>query len=134
MKCLLAFVLIAVSAFALQTAQQAKRLSREQAELLARTAADAQGLTKLRGFALEPAQMKEFPDFYFFDALVAEPGAQGFSGHYAVSKLTGDVWDPFKCGRISSGALSELQRKIRSDLGLTAAEYRRHARNKPCLV
>lgn len=111
-----------------------KPLSLEQAQSLARAAAEEEGLTRMRGFALENGRMEEFPAFYFFDAIVAAPGAEGFSGHYAVDKFTCEVWDPYKCSRLTGPNLSQLQRKLRAELGITNKRSRQHRRDSPCLT
>lgn len=110
-------------------------LTLAEAELLARAAAEPSGVTKLYGFSLEPVgEMEGFPNFLFFDAYVATPGAQGTSGHYAVNKFTGDVWNPFGCSRFSNPQLLKLQRELRRKLGLTPEEYEHHEKDDPCLV
>jgi hypothetical protein len=112
-----------------------KYLSVEQAEFLARTAANETGIAKLKGFSLERAQLDEFPDFYFFDALVSEPGAEGFSGHYAVNKYNGDVWNPYRCSRFSGKNLIKIQKKIKKEIGLkTEKQSPNFKDNPPCLA
>ena len=134
LKFILATVLLAVLSPAVIFGGASKQFTPEQAELLARAAAEAKGVTKLSGFSLERARMEQFPNFYFFDALVSERGAEGFSGHYAVHKLTGDVWDPYACSRLSSPRLLALQRKLRKEMGLTTKEYELHQKDDPCLA
>ncbi len=131
----LAIIILLASAVSLAAWDSApKQLTPEQAELLARTAAESIGLTKLKGFSLDMSQIKEFPDYYFFEVLINQPGAQGISERYAVNKLTGDVWATFGCSRVSSRHLASLQRKMRSELGLGEKEYSRHRKDaSPCL-
>ena len=133
MKQKMVFLLLLTVPVVLIAGEPSKRLSVEQAELLARTAAESSGVTRLKGFSLEKASLKQFPDFYFFDAIVAEAGAEGFSGHYAVNKITGEVWDPYKCARFSDPHLSKLQNKMRKELGLSGEDYRQHRNDNPCL-
>jgi hypothetical protein len=112
-----------------------KTITLQQAESLAEAAAEPTGVTKLQGFALElDSGLIGFPDFYFFSAYVAVPGAQGTSGHFAVNKFTGDVWDPFGCYPLSNPKLMELQKELRKDLGVTLGEYRKLQKKDPCLV
>jgi hypothetical protein len=133
MKSSLIVLLLVTFSLAINALDTPRQFSLEQAELLARTAAEATGVTKLKGFSLERAQMVQFPDFFFFDALVSEPGAEGFSGHYAVHKITGEVWDPYACSRLSNPRLSELQRRLRKEIGLSAKLYKQHRKDNPCL-
>lgn len=133
MKQAIIFLVFAATSVVLKAGDQSKCFSIEQGELLARTAAEPSGVTKLGGFSLERETMKQFPDFYFYDALVSEPGAEGFSGHYAVNKFTGEVWDPQRCSRFSDPDLSKLQRNMRKELGLSAKAYRQHRKSDPCL-
>ena len=128
------FVMAAISA-TLWANEVPKQFSVEQAELLARTAAQGVGTTKLKGFSLERAQLDQFPEFYFFDALVSEPGAEGFSGHYAVNKFTGEVWDPYRCLRFSDAHLLKVQRQMRKEIGLSAQGLRQRRKDEPpCLA
>lgn len=126
--------LLLLFGLSLKTIAEPRRISVEHAKLLARAAAESEGLTRLKGFALEEARLEQFPDFYFFDALVSEPATEGFSGHYAVDKLTGDVWDPYKCTRFSGPHLLKLQRQFKQQLGSNAREDRQLAKDKPCLI
>jgi len=134
MKTLLAAVLLVTLAPGMIAADAPRELSPEEVELLARTAAEATGVAKLKGFSLARAQMYQFPHFYFFDALVSEPEAQGFSGHYAVNKITAEVWDPYGCSRLSHPSLSELQQKLRTEIGVSAKKYRQFSKEDPCLA
>jgi hypothetical protein len=135
MKAALIILLVSSIPSTLWADNTPKQLTLEQAELLARTAADSIGLTRLKGFSLDMNQIKEFPDYYFFDVLSNQPGAQGVSEHYAVNKITGDVWTSFGCSRVSSRHLAQLQHKMRIELGLSDKDYRWHRKDsRPCLA
>jgi hypothetical protein len=89
----------------------------------------------MTGFGFEQENpLSGFPNFYFFTAYVSTPGAQGNSGQFAVNKFTGEVWDPFGCWRLSNPKLLKLQGELRIKLGLTPPEYKRRAKENPCLV
>jgi hypothetical protein len=78
MKAALIILLVSSIPSTLWADNTPKQLTLEQAELLARTAADSIGLTRLKGFSLDMNQIKEFPDYYFFDVLSNQPGAGRF--------------------------------------------------------
>jgi hypothetical protein len=133
MKVMLLFLgLIAVVTSA-NADERLKRLDLTQARSLARVAAESSGFSTRSGFSLEDAELKQYPDFYFFSVLLPAEGAEGSSANYAVNKYTGEVWKPFGCHRVSSSRLSKLRQKLMKQLGLTKEELRQHQDDIPCL-
>jgi hypothetical protein len=134
MKYTIVFFFMTTIHVALWAGETPKYLSVEQAKSLARAAAQETGIAKLKGFSLEEAHLDHFPDFYFFDALVSEPGAEGFAGHYAVNKFTGEVWNPIRCLRFSGKGVRKIQEKLKKEIGLGTQGLQPLDDNTPCLA
>ena len=65
--------------------------------------------------------------FYFFTAVWNGPkNGSVVAGNYAVDKYTGDVWSATSsCNELSTVASRKLQAKVRSELGLSVANYQK---------
>ena len=86
----------------------------------------------LPGFSLEHFAKPDSAQFYFFTAAWDNPGGSVVAGNYAVDKATADVWNSvMACEELSTPALRELQSQVRSRIGLTPVEYRKHKRGCP---
>jgi hypothetical protein len=72
------------------------------------------------------------PTFYWFEATAAVPNASPILGHYAVNRVTGDVWDPVWCKKLSTPDLRKSQSTMRKRIGLGAKELRRLSSVAPC--
>ena len=110
-----------------------RALSLEEAESLVRAAVAGTDLAK-REFAFDPAEMPGYSDFYFLGAVVADPGAEGHAGWWAVNKFTAEVWDPYRCSRLHGVELEKLQKRIRSELATSSEDQQQHSKSDPCLA
>jgi hypothetical protein len=109
---------------------QARLITKLEAEGLVRAMLHADGWTALPGFALDSRNGGEafiglaFPDFIFIDATHDNPSGSPTIGRFAVDLATGDVWGHVTCQQYESPALRRLQRNLRGRIGLTDAQYR----------
>ena len=71
-------------------------------------------------------------DYYTFDVTYSNPGGSGVFGHFAVHKVSGDVWEHIFCKKQDSGELRRAQQKARQRIRLTVAELRSFADSVPC--
>ncbi len=133
MKVMLLFFPLFAAMVSVNADEGLKQLSMAQARSLARVAAESSGFSARSGFSLEDAELKQYPDFYFFSLLLPGQGAEGSSANFAVNKYTGEVWKPFGCHRVASSRLSKLRQKLIMQLGLTKEELRQHQDDIPCL-
>jgi hypothetical protein len=85
----------------------------------------------LPGFGLDNMNAPNFPDFYFFEGLWDNPDGSAVSGHYAVDKKTGDVWNGVVCRQFVSRSLRKAQHALRKSIGLSEQEYQRIKRPGP---
>ena len=104
-----------------------RSVSPQEAKALALEALpeDARHLPKL---SLEGGDLgRTYPGFYVFSIIwAATPNGSAMYGSYAVDASTGDVFDAVsECTEISSPSLRKLQSKIRSQIHLSEAEYRK---------
>jgi hypothetical protein len=83
---------------------------------------------RLPGIQAEQYNDPESARFWFFTVMWAPPADWSGSvvvGNYAVDPRTGDVWSAtMSCMEESNRHLGALQRHLRTDLGLSVAEYR----------
>lgn len=80
---------------------------------------------------VDPYPVDSDPDFYFFLAYRSNPGGSGTVGHFAVHRITGDVWDGAVCEEHKTVALAKLQVSIRRKLGLSDSQYQKLRRKGP---
>lgn len=94
---------------------------------------DERGVTKRRGYDLEYYDGKD-PRFYFFAASWDTPKssiAWGV-GHYAVNRVTGEVWETSGCDQITSSRADKMRAEILRSTKPGKAEYDRAKRFSPC--
>ncbi len=101
----------------------------ETDELLrAAVAANNPSALKLPGFEFEPPYQlpdKYYPRFHIYEAIWDPPAGSVNIGFYALDPLTLDVWNGVICEEIKSPKLASIQRRIRAQIGLSNAEYKR---------
>ena len=96
-------------------------------------ALESSGITKRAGFDLEYYDGKD-PRFYFFAAEWDTPksSAAGGVGHYAVNRVTGDVWEVMGCDRVTSRRAEKLRARILKWTKPGKGEYERAKGFTPC--
>ena len=118
-----ALVVIATS-LALHAVAAQRRLTKAEAERLARAALSPQ-TKRLPGLALEP-QQKPGSKTITFDVLWANRGPGSVHVEFLVVDLeTADVWEPMLCRRVSTPSLAAAQRVFRKSLKTSASEVKR---------
>jgi hypothetical protein len=88
---------------------------------------------QLPKFAVEGDSDPNFPTFYSLSATWAgAPNGSMVIGFYYVDKSTGDVWNAVaECQEESNPALRRLQVRIRHQIDLSDAEYRKIKKKGP---
>lgn len=105
-------------------------VSEEQAHSLAKSTltASARRLPDMR-FDREKAPHPE--GFHWFEVTANVPdGASPLLGYFAVNKVTGDVWNPVQCKRLTSAVIRRFQDQLRKKL--KSADFRRISGQAPC--
>jgi hypothetical protein len=117
----------------LVSSASARSLTKDEAQKLAVAAIDHR-LKGLPHFGLDdfPSTEPQEKDFYLFEASYSNPGGPQVVGHYAVHKLTGEVWEFVACRKIESEELHKLQITFRSHIGISPKEAKRLADIAPC--
>jgi hypothetical protein len=111
----------------------ARSLTKDEAQKIAVAAIDQQ-LKDLPRVGLDdfPSTEPREKDFYLFEASYINPGGPQVIGHYAVHKLTGEVWEFVSCRKIVSEELHQLQITFRSRTGISRKQVERLANVAPC--
>lgn len=112
------------------TKPERRLLTQQEAKDLA-VSALPKGTTSLPGFSLEASPGNTA--CISFDGLRDNPTGSAHIDFWYVNRRTGDVWrgvDPV-CYRVVSAALSSAQKRIREQLGVSAAEEKTE-RNRVC--
>jgi hypothetical protein len=128
LNCVMAFVIIAGSfSLAQSPLTPSRTLTSSQAETLVIATLSKQQ-RRLHGIEAEQFNNPGSIQFLFFTVVWAPPADQRGNvvvGNYAVDPKTGDVWSAtMSCMEESSRQLRALQRHLRTELGLSDAEYR----------
>jgi hypothetical protein len=91
------------------------------------------GITKRPGFDLEYYDGK-IPGFYFFGADWDTPRSSmaAGTGHYAVNRVTGDIWEVPGCGVVSSRHADKLKVDVAKWMHLSKEDYAKAAKLRPC--
>lgn len=86
---------------------------------------------RLPGIGIEPGQVRGH--FDYFTVTWAQPGSGSVvAGNYAVDLQTGDVFSSvIECDELKTPVLRQLQRKMRTQLGLSLRQYRAMKRRGP---
>jgi hypothetical protein len=101
------------------------RVSRAQAEEII-SAYVVETLHFNRGaFSLDRGENWIYPDFYFYQALINNPGGSAVAGSYAVDKRTGDLWNGVVCEPFATKGVRAAQARTRAELLITPARYRK---------
>lgn len=133
---LLAFLLLTCSASRLWAEDHPKpavAVTNKEAEDLVYKALEAKyKWSKLPGFGLAEYTFDYYPDFYFFEATRDNPIGSVILGHFAVNKITADVWEAIGCQRFHSRAIQAQQEKFSRWSGLGNDKLNELERNAPC--
>jgi hypothetical protein len=83
--------------------------------------------------ALEEYEVKDYPEFQFFQALWPNPPRHPGQTplHSAVDLRTGEVWSEDSCENLTSPSVKKLQKAIGTRIGLTADEFLKLRRRGP---
>lgn len=86
----------------------------------------------LPGMRFDREQGAHPEGFYWFEITAEVPAQESpLLGYFAVNMLTGDVWNPVPCIKLTSVVIRDFQEQLRQKATLSAAEIRR-AGVPPC--
>jgi len=91
------------------------------------------GITKRPGFDLEYYDGK-IPGFYFFAADWDTPPSSMAAGtsHYAVNRVTGDIWEVPGCGVVISRQADKVKADVAKRMHLSKEDYSKASKLRPC--
>ena len=91
------------------------------------------GARRLPGMRFDSEKASHPEGFYWFEVTADVPGgASALLGYFAVNKVTGDVWDPVQCKKLSSVTIRRIQDHIRQNEKNSAVRSHRAATDAPC--
>lgn len=111
-------------------AQEHRQLTVQESHELV-MAAIPESAKQLPKFGLDDFTVPEQPRFFFVEALWDNPSGSVVYDHYAVDKVTGDVWSAVICREEKSRRLRTAQRHLRRKIGLSDASYKKAKRHGP---
>jgi hypothetical protein len=121
-------ILLAMAGAAAEAAQRKINPAEVDELLKAAVETNLPGASRLRGFGFEPPYHlpdKYYPRFQIYQATWDNVGGSVNLGFYALDPLTLDVWNGVQCEEFKSPKLAALQRKLRTLIGLSKAQYRK---------
>jgi hypothetical protein len=83
------------------------------------------------GMRFDREQGPHVAGFYWFEVTADVPdGASPLLGYFAVNKVTGDVWAPVPCEKLTSPEIRRLQRRLRGQAD--AKDFHEASKRAPC--
>jgi hypothetical protein len=128
-----ASVFFCLAAVASQQEEQSPFMSVGLARQILTAALTEKGITKRPGFDLEYYDGK-IPGFYFFTADWDTPRSSMAAGtsHYAVNRVTGDVWEVPGCSVVTARRADRLKAKFVRWLHLKKEDVEAASKLRPC--
>jgi hypothetical protein len=106
-------------------------LTQAEAHELVYQALDASA-RKLPKLAFDFYDKPDVPDFYMLAVTWDNPTGSVMVGHFAVNRVTGEVWRLVVCKKLESVDLKRLQKTMQKRIGVSTKELHAFERKVPC--
>jgi hypothetical protein len=105
-------------------------VSEEQAHVLARSTLTATA-RRLPDMRFDREKTPHIKGFYWFEVTANVPDSTSpLLGYFAVNEVTGDVWNPVQCKRLTTSDIRRFQEHLRKKGKIT--DFRRISDQAPC--